>query len=73
MGLNTGSAPEFSEQILLHKLRNELSGSFDLSKQSAFEIALQKTREFRREKLLSSAKMYTGGTRGISADKFIFI
>jgi hypothetical protein len=42
MGLNTGSAPEFSEQILLHKLRNELSGSFDLSKQSAFEIALQK-------------------------------
>ena len=29
MGLNTGSAPEFSEQILLHKLRNELAGSFD--------------------------------------------
>jgi len=42
MGLNTNYLPEFSEQILLHKLRYELAGSFDLSQQSAFEKALQK-------------------------------
>ena len=42
MELSDGSVPKISEQILLHKLRNELAHSFDLSKQSAFEIALQK-------------------------------
>ena len=46
MGLNTSSTPEFSEQILLHKLRNELAGSFDLRKQGAFEIALNKLQSF---------------------------
>ena len=42
MGLNTSTSPDFSEQILLHKLKYELAGSFDLSQQSAFEKALQK-------------------------------
>ncbi|MCH2271119.1 MAG: TonB C-terminal domain-containing protein [SAR324 cluster bacterium] len=42
MWLNPSSAPGFSEQILLRKLRNELARSFDLSSQSAFEKALQK-------------------------------
>jgi hypothetical protein len=42
MGLNTSTSPDFSEQILLHKLKYELAGSFDLSKQRAFEKALQK-------------------------------
>ena len=42
MGLNSASAPGFSEQILLQNLRNELARNFDLSRQSAFEIALHK-------------------------------
>ena len=42
VGLNSSSTPEFSEQILLHKLKNELARSFDLSKQKLFEIALEK-------------------------------
>jgi hypothetical protein len=42
MGLNTIAYPDISEQILLHKLKYELAGSFDLSKQNAFEKALQK-------------------------------
>ena len=42
MGLNPSDTPEFSEQILLHKLKYELAGSFDLSQQIAFEKALQK-------------------------------
>jgi hypothetical protein len=42
MGLNTSSSPDFSEQLLLHKLKYELSRSYNLSKQRAFEKALQK-------------------------------
>jgi len=42
MGLNTSPSPNFSEQILLHKLRYVLADSFDLSKQIAFEKALKK-------------------------------
>ena len=42
MGLNTSNSPDFSEQILLHKLKYELAGSFDLSKQRVFEKTLQK-------------------------------
>jgi hypothetical protein len=41
MGLNTSTSPDISEQILLHKLKYELADSFDLSKQNAFEKAMQ--------------------------------
>ncbi len=42
MGINTSSAPEVSEQILLQKLREKLEYSFDLSSQIAFEKSLGK-------------------------------
>ena len=42
MGLNTTSAPEVSEQILLQKLREKLAFTFDLSSQSTFEKSLGK-------------------------------
>jgi len=45
MGLSVGSAPDVSEQILLHNLRKELARTFDLSDQSSFEQALQKLRQ----------------------------
>ena len=40
MGLNTTSTPEVSEQILLHKFREKLRYTFDLSSKSAFEKSL---------------------------------
>ena len=45
MGLSDGSAPDVSEQILLHNLRKELARTYDFSDQSSFEQALQKLRE----------------------------
>ncbi len=42
MGLDTTSAPEVSEQILLQILRKKLEYNFDLSSQSAFEKSLGK-------------------------------
>jgi len=42
MALNTTSAPEVSEQILLHKMRKILEYNFDLSSQSDFEKSLGK-------------------------------
>ena len=45
MGLSDGSAPDVSEQILLHNLRKELARTYDLSDQSSFEQALQKLRQ----------------------------
>ena len=45
MGLSDGSAPDVSEQILLHNLREELARTYDISNQSSFEQALQKLRE----------------------------
>ena len=44
MGLFVGSTPDISEQILLHKLQNELALHFDFSDQSTFEQSLQKLR-----------------------------
>jgi len=45
MGLSDGSAPDVSEQILLHNLRKELARTYDFSDQSSFEQALQKLRQ----------------------------
>ena len=45
MGLSVGSAPDVSEQILLHNLRKELARTYDFSDQSSFEQALQKLRQ----------------------------
>ena len=45
MGLSDGSAPDVSEQILLHNLRKELARTYDFSDQSSFEQALQKMRQ----------------------------
>ena len=45
MGLSDGSAPNISEQILLHNLRKELARTYDFSDQSSFEQALQKLRQ----------------------------
>jgi len=45
MGLSDGSAPDVSEQILLHNLRKELALTYDFSDQSSFEQALQKRRQ----------------------------
>jgi len=45
LGLSDGSAPDVSEQILLHNLRKELARTYDFSDQSSFEQALQKLRE----------------------------
>ena len=45
MGLSDGSAPDVSEQILLHNLRKELARTYDFSDQSSFEQALQKRRQ----------------------------
>ena len=45
IGLSDGSAPDVSEQILLHDLRKELARTYDLSDQSSFEQALQKLRQ----------------------------
>ncbi|MBC8258216.1 MAG: hypothetical protein H8E38_04300 [SAR324 cluster bacterium] len=42
LSLNTVSTPEITEQILLHKLRNKLSKSYNLKLQPAFEKALNK-------------------------------
>ena len=42
MLLKTSNLPDFSEQILLQELKKELASNFDLSKQRAFEKALQK-------------------------------
>ena len=44
MGLFVGSTPGIAEQILLHKLQNELALHFDFSDQSSFEQALQNLR-----------------------------
>ena len=44
-GLSDGSAPDVSEQILLHNLRKELARTYDFSDQSSFEQALQKLRQ----------------------------
>ena len=41
IGLNTTSAPEISEQILLQILREKLEHNFDLSSQSAFEKSIR--------------------------------
>ena len=45
LGLSDGSAPDVSEQILLHNLRKELARTYDFSDQSSFEQALQKRRQ----------------------------
>lgn len=45
MGLNMSPTPEFSEQILLHNLREELARTYDFSDQSSFEQVLQKIRQ----------------------------
>jgi len=45
MRLSDGSAPDVSEQILLHNLRKELARTYDFSDQSSFEQALQKRRQ----------------------------
>ena len=45
LGLSDGSAPDVSEQILLHNLRKELARTYDFSDQSSFEQALQKLRQ----------------------------
>ena len=45
IGLSDGSAPDVSEQILLHNLRKELARTYDFSDQSSFEQALQKLRQ----------------------------
>ncbi|HBL56249.1 MAG TPA: hypothetical protein DDZ36_10370, partial [Deltaproteobacteria bacterium] len=45
MELSDGSAPDVSEQILLHNLRKELARTYDFSDQSSFEQALQKLRQ----------------------------
>ncbi len=42
IGLNSESAPEISEQILLHILSENLENNFDLSSQSEFEKSLRK-------------------------------
>ncbi len=44
-GLSDGSAPDVSEQILLHNLRKELARTYDFSDQSSFEQVLQKMRQ----------------------------
>jgi len=45
LGLSDGSAPDVSEQILLHNLLKELARTYDFSDQSSFEQALQKLRQ----------------------------
>ena len=45
LGLSDGSAPDVSEQILLHNLRKELARTYDFSDQFSFEQALQKRRQ----------------------------
>ena len=45
LGISDGSAPDVSEQILLHNLRKELARTYDFSDQSSFEQALQKLRQ----------------------------
>jgi len=45
MRLSDGSAPNVSEQILLHNLRKELARTYDFSDQSSFEQALQKLKQ----------------------------
>ena len=45
LGLSDGSAPDVSEQILLHNLRKELARTYDFSDQSSFEQVLQKMRQ----------------------------
>ena len=42
IGLNSESAPEISEQILLQILRDKLVKNFDLNSQSAFEKSIRK-------------------------------
>ena len=42
IGLNAASAPDISEQILLHILSENLENNFDLSSQSEFEKSLRK-------------------------------
>ena len=45
LGLSDGSAPDVSEQILIHNLRKELARTYDFSDQSSFEQALQKLKQ----------------------------